>query len=83
MKNGASIFILILLSSAAQAQTAKRSRALDFEETLVEGVNRKPLDSLNQLNDDLDATDKRRLYRKRSGFRIEMKNGLDDMRYVQ
>jgi len=62
---------------------APRSRVIDFEDEVVEGVNRKPLDSLNQISE----RDKRRrrmhLYRKRSGFRADTQELLSETRYAQ
>ncbi len=61
------IFIsMILISSTSHSQN-KRSKNINFEDELVEGINRKPLDSVNQLSE-LDANRKNHLYRKRAGF---------------
>ncbi len=52
------------LSSHAEGQ---RSRSLNFEDDLIEGINRKPLDSFNQISDP-NHHKASHLYQKRSGF---------------
>ena len=44
-----------------------RSREIHFEDDLVEGVNKKPLDSFNQISE-IDQNQRLHLYRKRFGF---------------
>ncbi len=61
------IIILLLLASSAHSADNKRSKSINFEDELVEGINRKPLDSVNQLSE-LEANQRKHLYRKRSGF---------------
>ena len=59
-----------------------RTTKLDFEGATVEGLNRKPFDSLTQLSE----KDRRRnihLYHKRSEFDSENKDSLLEMRYHQ
>lgn len=46
---------------------SKRSRSINFEDELIEGINRKPLDSVNQLSE-FEANRLRHLYSKRAGF---------------
>ncbi len=73
--------ILILIFATSSVVFAKnRETKMDFEDSLVEGVNKQPLDSLSQLSDD-QASRKYRLYRKRGGYRdlhdaliMEMRN---------
>lgn len=63
-----SIFlIIILLSSTSYSTESKRSKSINFEDELVEGINRKSLDSVNQLSE-IDQNQKKHLYSKRSGF---------------
>ena len=62
------IFIfVILISSTSYSADHLRSKNINFEDELVEGINRKPLDSVNQLSE-FDANQHKHLYRKRSGF---------------
>lgn len=66
MKTIIYIFI-ILCSSTSYSSESKRSKSINFEDELVEGINRKSLDSVNQLSE-FDANQRKHLYRKRSGF---------------
>ncbi len=59
--------VVILVSSTSFSQTTKRSKSINFEDELVEGINRKPLDSVNQLSE-FEANQRKHLYRKRAGF---------------
>jgi len=60
-------FIILFSSSTSYSQESKRSKSINFEDELVEGINRKPLDSVNQLSE-FEANQKKHLYRKRAGF---------------
>ena len=60
-----------------------RSRVIDFEDELVEGVNRKPLDSLNQISEKEKRKRRMHLYRKRGGFKSDNQELLREMRYAQ
>ena len=65
-----SIFIIIILftSSFSHAdELNKRSKTINFEDDVVEGINRKPLDSVNQISE-RDAKGRPHLYKKRAGF---------------
>jgi hypothetical protein len=59
--------IIILISSTSYANDSKRSKSINFEDELVEGINRKPLDSVNQLSE-FEANQRKHLYSKRAGF---------------
>lgn len=74
------LFIALAVFFSATAMADSRKTKIDFEDALVEGVNKQPLDSLSQLSDEQNAR-KYRLYRKRGGFRdlhdallLEMRN---------
>ncbi len=56
-----------ILVSTSGAQETKRSKNLNFEDELVEGINRRPLDSFQQISE-IDRDADRHLYKKRSGF---------------
>src|SRR5947209_2831380 len=58
-----------------------RSRVIDFDDTLVEGINKRPLDSLDQIGDQGRNRDRGHLYRKRAGFRDETQVTLHELRY--
>jgi hypothetical protein len=80
------IFALVMcvgLVPSAQAEKSNgRTRVIDFEDQLVEGVNRQPLDSLSQLSDDKKRR-KYHLYKKRAGFRDQIPQTLDELRDLQ
>jgi hypothetical protein len=60
--------ILSILPVTGVAGAApERSKEIRFEDELVEGLNRRPLDSLQQVRED-PGGQTQRLYRKRSGF---------------
>ncbi len=61
------IFIVVILFSSTSFSQTKRSKSINFEDELVEGINRKPLDSVNQLSE-FEANQRKHLYRKRAGF---------------
>ncbi len=74
---------IVLLSPATQADTAtKRSKNINFEDELIEGINRKPLDSFNQISE-RNRKNKNHLYRKRSGFSDRDEALLSEMRLSQ
>jgi hypothetical protein len=71
----------------AHADGAKRgpsrSKVIDFEGDLVEGMNKKPLDSLNQISEADRRRNRPHLYQKRKGFRSETEQSLRELRYYQ
>jgi Ni/Co efflux regulator RcnB len=62
---------------------SQRQKVIDFEEDLVEGLNKRPLDSLSSLSDRGRKRRKQHLYRKRVGFRTETQDTLRELRYAQ
>ncbi len=50
-----------------------RANKLDFDDSLIEGVNKQPLDSLAQISDADKKRKRRHLYMKRSGYDSETK----------
>ena len=65
--------ILGALASADSAYGAKlrREKAIDFEDDVVEGLNKRPLDSLSQLNEGQRRKRKPHIYRVRRSFSEE------------
>jgi hypothetical protein len=61
----------------------KRGKVIDFEDEVVEGVNKQPLDSLSQISEAERRRRKPHLYRKRGGFRTETAETLRVLRYAQ
>jgi len=82
MKRKHSRFLFFAVGAVLLAVTAvsgDRKKSIDFEDTLVEGVNKQPLDSLSQISEDKAKNDIR-LYRKRAGFRDLMNRTLEELR---
>ncbi len=73
----------LLMPAFAFAEAGKRSKAIDFDDEVVEGMNRRPLDSLSQISERNKKRRKPHLYRKRAGFRPETAETLKVMRYTQ
>lgn len=57
----------------------KRSKVIDFDDEVVEGLNKRPLDSLSQISERDRKKRKSHLYRKRAGFRTET---AEDLRQI-
>ena len=85
--------ILIQLTSSlaiAEEKTAKkkanesdgRTTSLNFEDNIVEGMNKQPLDSLNELSDGKNNLDDNHLYRKRRKFELENSEEIRILRYL-
>ena len=70
----------VALQAGANPQ---RSRKLDFEDKVVEGVNKKPLDSLNATHDGKGGPDRPHLYRKRVGFESKTGETLKELPLLQ
>lgn len=69
------------LSMTASAQDA-RSKILSFDGDTVEGINKKPFDSLSALSEREKRRKKVHLYRKRAGFPAETETLLDEMSLI-
>ena len=59
--------LFLMASSELNAEPSKRSKNINFDDEMIEGINRKPLDSVNQISE-RDAQRRAHLYRKRAGF---------------
>jgi hypothetical protein len=70
-----------LLGDSGKPTQGRRQKVIDFEGELVEGVNRKSLDSLSQISESKKRISKTHLYRKRQSFRSEMNETLREMRH--
>lgn len=80
------ITLIFLLASgvamgSVEPPKAKRMKTIDFEDELVEGMNKRPLDSLTYLGEKDKDRKKPHLYRKRAGFRGETMLTLRRLRY--
>jgi hypothetical protein len=72
-----------LLLSLVCFGNEKRSKVIDFEDEVVEGLNKRPWDSVSQLSEKDRKRKKIHLYRKRGGFSSETAQTLSVMRLVQ
>jgi len=82
----ASVLFSDLLTDRTQAwakESLKRQKVIDFEDEVVEGLNKRPLDSLSQISERDKKRRKPHLYRKRGGFSSEIAETLRNQRYVQ
>ena len=59
---------------------AARQKAINFEESLIEGMGKKPLDSFQQLSQGDESTEGRKLYRIRSSYLPEVRGSLVERR---
>ncbi len=71
-----------LAKASESPLSSKRERVIDFEDDLVEGLNKRPLDSLNQISERDRGRRKRHLYRKRAGFRSETAVTISDLKHL-
>jgi len=62
---------LLVANGTEAAQKKDRQKVIDFEDEVVEGMNKRPLDSVSQLSEKDRRKKKPHLYRKRAGFRTE------------
>ncbi len=59
-----------------------RSKSLDFDNDVIEGMNKNPLDSLTRVgkNDDKDQS---RLYQRKPHFKREIRQTVREMEFAQ
>ncbi len=79
----AAVLSLIFVPAAGLCKEPGRSKVIDFEGELVEGMNKKPLDSLSQISENDRNRKKSHLYRVRKGYRNESTELLREMRHLQ
>lgn len=75
-------YAFYLGNAYAASPERKGQKVIDFEDSVVEGVNKRPLDSLSQIGDANKRRKKPHLYRKRGGFRTEVSEMLRVMKYT-
>lgn len=73
----------IFKKNTSQNKKSSRSRMIDFEDSLVEGVNKQPWDSLNQISDRGSGRADFHIYKKRGGFGPDIQEQLQEARAVQ
>src|SRR5947209_783004 len=70
-------------SSSSSSGGEGRQKVIDFEDEVVEGMNKRPLDSVSQISERDKNRHKPHLYRKRASFRSETLQSLHEQRYIQ
>jgi hypothetical protein len=88
MKNAQLLVILLsLMSTAALAEggrgAPKPGTKLDFEDGVVEGMNKRPLDAFHQMSESDKGSKIPHLYKKRTDFVDETTETLKQVRYTQ
>jgi hypothetical protein len=79
---GITILLVMGFTSVSQSsEKDKRTRVIDFEEQVIEGLNRRPLDSMTQIVEKRLKGVHAHLYRKRIGFKNEVQETLSELRY--
>ena len=68
---------------AEDRKNPSRKKVIDFEGDLVEGVNKRPLDSLSEISEQQRKRRKTHLYRKRKGFSTESEKMISELRYLE
>lgn len=77
------LFVAITAATSSfAAQKQKSEKVIDFEDEVVEGLNKRPLDSLSQISERNKKRHRPHLYRKRVGFRTETAETLRVMQYT-
>ncbi len=64
--------------SAKQPPASGRSSSINFDDEIVEGMNKNPFDSLTNIYK-RDNRDQKRLYRKKDNFNYELKLTIREM----
>ncbi|MGZ3698020.1 MAG: hypothetical protein ACXWP5_07795, partial [Bdellovibrionota bacterium] len=64
--------------SSSQVVSAERSKTIDFDNELVEGMNKNPLDALTHVGK-RDDRDQAHLYHKKTNFKKEMRQTVLEM----
>lgn len=75
------LLAIIGIASDTRAQEA-RGKILSFDGDTVEGINKKPFDSLSALSEKERRRKKVHLYRKRAGFPAENETILHEMSLI-
>jgi hypothetical protein len=90
MRTMIAILSLMVLASASFAQAEgqkldgpKPSTKLNFEDGMVEGMNKRPLDAFHQLSEADKSGRLPHLYKKRANFADEIAETLKQVRYNQ
>jgi len=76
-------FAITLQEASAATPVSARQKVLDFDDETIEGLNKRPLDSLSQISEKDRRRHKPHLYRKRTGFRSETAETMRSLKYTQ
>jgi hypothetical protein len=68
--------VLTLTMTLPHAHAGDRGKVIDFEEATVEGLNKRPYDSLQALNEKERRKKRAHLYRRRGSFQSEIVESL-------
>ena len=79
---GLLLLTLFIANFCGAQESTKRSTSINFDDELVEGINRKPLDAFNQLSEH-NGRNTTHLYHKRAGFADRDEALLTEMRLTQ
>ena len=74
------VLAIVAHANNSCAAENKRQKSIDFEDEVVEGMNKRPLDSVSQISERDRSRRKPHLYRKRAGFRDETIQTLGEIR---
>ncbi len=79
------VFFILCFPAHAQSLfgTKERQKDLNFEDQVVEGMNKKPYDYLNLLGNKDGKNQNSRLYEKRTHFKPEVKQTVEELRYFK
>lgn len=76
-------FALTLQDAEAAMNSGGRQKVIDFDDETIEGLNKRPLDSLSQISEREKRRRRPHLYRKRASFRSETSETLRVIKYTQ
>ncbi len=72
-------FVLASLALSTYSHAEERRKSLEFEDGMVEGMNRRSRDSMSQVGDKDRSGKKPHLYKKRTEFKEETADALKDL----
>lgn len=76
-------FAVTLQDASAANKRGPSQSVIDFDDETIEGLNKRPLDSLSQISEKDKRRRKPHLYRKRAGFRTETNETLKALKFTQ
>lgn len=76
-------FAVTLQDASAAHKRGPSQSVIDFDDETIEGLNKRPLDSLSQISEKDKRRRKPHLYRKRAGFRTETNETLKALKFTQ